>query len=74
MSSRRAAGEPAVFMWDVREQPPMEDIAMHVNAAMFTGGTFMYVVPNTWTDSYAVVLSPVELNLAEVQRAFEERP
>jgi hypothetical protein len=66
------AGEPVVFTWDFREQPPMEDIAVHVNAAMFTGGTFMYVVPSTHMDSYAIVLSPVELNLAEVQRVFEE--
>lgn len=59
-------------MWDCKDPAPIESIAVHVNAAMFTGGTFMYVVPNTWTDSYAVVLSPVELNLAEVQRTFDE--
>lgn len=67
-----APGEPVVFTWDWRGQPPMEEIATRVNASMFTGGTFMYVVPFTGDDNYAVVLSPVQMNLAEVKRAYDE--
>jgi hypothetical protein len=71
MSTR--PGEPRVFTWDWKDQPAIDDIAAHVNAAMFTGGTFMYVVPAQYTDdSYAIVLSPVALSPAEVVRIFEE--
>jgi hypothetical protein len=63
--------EPEAFMWDWREQPPMDRIAAAIQR--LSAGRLRMYLPETGMDSYVAIISDRDLDADEQEATWLER-